>query len=186
MSWIRNEMQPQLSCWGVRQSFWTKGERIWPAQRDSKFDEFLCNHVVSTTYHCLFAKCTSTTCCQDRKYPVGAAKFILVFHLCGGHLFSPSPSPFTVSITSPTLNAPCSMTCTVVFQHLLLICHLQNHKGVRTAHTTRPYARGFTVFWWTPPHAAEGLLSWLSKAANTSTSAFSNYTLFLTTCNLRH
>ena len=40
-----------------------------------------------------------------------------------------------MAITSPTMSAACSVTCTVLFLHLVLICHLQSHHDVRTAQT---------------------------------------------------
>ena len=59
-----------------------------------KLHKFLCNHFVQITYHCLFAKCTHSMCCHCPKYPVCATRFMLFLHLCGGRLFSPSPSPY--------------------------------------------------------------------------------------------
>ena len=42
---------------------------------------------------CLFAKCASLTCSHCPRYPVRATKFMSFLRLCGGHVFSPCPSP---------------------------------------------------------------------------------------------
>ena len=56
--------------------------------------KFLCRHAVRSAYHCLFAKCNKPDCSHCSKHPVQAPRFMSFLHLCGGRLFTPTPSPY--------------------------------------------------------------------------------------------
>ena len=64
----------------IKASEWKVSESDQPMDI-RKLHKFLCNHVVHTTHHCLFAKCTSSTRCHCLKYPRCTIKFMSFLHL---------------------------------------------------------------------------------------------------------